>query len=314
MRVASKPVDKRRGRWWRLAGYLTVLLCASTWWTVHRVSAEVAERSLSFGRQLDRMSEIAKGATTLELNGAQLTVTTIVREQSVPALLDRFSALCARDSGGVSEQLDELARKGAHIPEPVAKGSFGVFRVDKEGREGTAACFARTGDGGLMETIRRLDTVLDTGDFAALGQLRYMFVRRIDERQTHAITVSSHGALPLARMFPELGDAPGYDVLEGVRPVAARRLLSARAQQSDLQTAMYESRAAPDVALASYDAPMQARGYELGDLSHVAGSLVAGTRVYLRADQAVLVIAEARDGLTAVSSFRLPGVGFVTVR
>jgi hypothetical protein len=308
---------KREGRWkrWlRLGVFLGALSCASTWWLVHAVSADFSERSLALGRQLDRLSEIARGSTTLELNGARLTLTSVTRDESVAVLLERFASLCARDSGGVSEQLDELAQHGASIPALLRPGAFGVFRTEQGEQEGSAACFARDGDGGLLETIRRIGVVLDSGDFGALGQLRYVFVRRTPDQRSHVLSISSLGVLPLARMFPERGDAPGGDIMDGVRPLGARRLVSARVDGSKLEAAMYESSAQPDAAIAAYDAPMRARGFALGDLRHVEESLAASTRVYMREDDTVLVLANARRDATAVSAFRLPSGGFVTVR
>jgi hypothetical protein len=297
----------------RLGVFLVLVSSVSTWWQVHRVSAELSERSLSFGRQLGKLGELAAQSTTIELNGARMMLTTTMRDEPVHVLLDRFAAVCARDSGGVREQLDELSASGATVPAALQRGAFGVYRTAREDLEGTAACFARKEGGGLMETLRRIDELLDTGDFAALGQLRYMFAKKALNGQSHVIAVSSLGSLPLDRMFPSVGDAPGGDLIDSVRPPRARRILSVRAEGSGLHTAMYESAAEPDGAVAAFDPAMKARGFALGDLRSVEASLVASTRVYLRSDQTVLVVAAPRaEGQTAVSTFRLQGGGFVT--
>jgi hypothetical protein len=299
------------GRWLRLCLFGSCIVAASVWWTVRQAAADFSERSLSLGRQLDTMSELAEGATTIELNGERMLVTSLTRATPVKDLLDKFASLCGRDSGGVAEQSEELLAKGAHVPALLQRGAFGVFRSELDTFDGTAACFARAQGGGLTETIARIEKVLDTGDFAALGQLRYIFARRTADEQTHVITVSSLGRLRLHRMFSE-GDAPGEDIIEGVRPSASRRLLSVKVEGSAIQTAMYESELPPIEALEAYDAPMRKRGFLPGDLSAVAYSLVAETRVFMRQDQMVLVMANQLRGKTAVSAFRLPGGGFVS--
>jgi hypothetical protein len=76
---------------------------------------------------------------------------------------------------------------------------------------------------------------------------------------------------------------------------------------------MYESSVDPESAVTAFDPAMKARGFALGDLRSVQASLVASTRVYLRSDQTVLVVAAPREqGQTAVSTFRLQSGGFVT--
>jgi hypothetical protein len=306
--------ESRSGwRWVRLGAFLIVVSSVSVWWEVRKVSANLAERSLSFGRQLDKLSELSARTTTIELNGARMALTTTVRHESIGVLLDRFAAVCARDSGGVSEQLDELSASGASVPDALKRGAFGVYRSEREDLEGTAACFARQQRGGLMETLRRIDELLETGDFAALGQLRYMFAKKTFGGQSHVIAVSSLGSLPLDRMFPAHGDAPGPDLVDAVRPPRARRLLSVRVDGSSLQTAMYETSLAPEPAVRAFEPALKARGFALGDLASVEASLVASTRVFLRGDQTILVVAAPRgEGQTAVSTFRLQGGGFRT--
>jgi hypothetical protein len=307
--------DGRQGgpvRWrrWRLGLYLAAITTCSTVWLAHRANAELRERALEVGRELDQLGKIAAGTTSFELNGARMALTTITRGESVAVLLDRFSALCARDSGGVSEQLVALGDK---VPAPLQPGAFGVFRAE-EGHEGTAACFARNEGGGLEETIRRLNTLVDSGDFAALGQLRYVFARELGDGLTHVLSVSSLGALPLDRMFPEQGDAPGKDLSFDVRPRGARRLLSASVEGSKLEGALYESTLPPAEALAGYDRPLRELGFERGSLAQIEDSYVENARVFLRKDETVLVFAEPRADHSTVSSFRLQNGGFVSVR
>jgi hypothetical protein len=294
----------------RLGLYLAAIATLSTIFLARRVEAELSERAFSLGRQLDRMSTIAAGTTTFEVNGARMSLTTITREESIPVLLERFAGLCARDSGGVSEQLDELGDK---VPDGLRRGQFGVFRDERE-HEGVAACFARQDGGGLEETARRVQLLAETGDFASLGQLRFLWARDLGNGASHVLSVSSLGALPLDRMFPESGDAPGKDLSFGVRPAGARRLISAHVEGGKLEGALYESKLAPAQALAGYDAPMRELGFARGHLGAVPAEYVEGARVFLRQDETVLVFAQPHETSTTVSSFRLANGGFVSVK
>jgi hypothetical protein len=256
------------------------------------------------------MGAIAAGTTSFALNGARMSLTTITRQESISALLDRFAMLCGRDSGGVSEQLDAL---GDQVPDGLRRGQFGVFRDQRE-REGVAACFARKDGGGLEETLRRVQTLVESGDFASLGQLRLLWAREDGHGARHVLSVSSLGALPLDKMFPASGDAPGRDLSFGVRPASARRLISAHVEGGKLEGALYESTLPPAQALAGYDAPMRRLGFQPGDLSTVPREYVSGARVFLRHDETVLVFAQPHAGSTTVSSFRLANGGFVSVK
>ncbi len=306
--MRNEPTSVRWRRL-RLGLYLTLIGTLSSVWAAHRAGAELSERALSVGRQLDRMSTIAAGTTTFELNGARMSLTTLTRKESIRALLDRFASLCARDSGGVAEQLDSL---GDAIPDGIRSKQFGVFR-DERGQEGTAACFARSEGGGIEETVRRLNQLVETGDFAALGQFRYVFARDLGHGESHVLSVTSLGALPLDVMFPEQGDVPGSDLSFDVRPNGARRLLSAHVEGSKLEGALYESELPPAEALAGYDAPLARQGFQRGNLANAPEQLVRDARVFLRDDETVLVFAEPHEHHTTVSSFRLQNGGFVSV-
>jgi hypothetical protein len=304
--------DRGSVRWRRvrLGLYLAAIATLSTIFLTRRVEAEISERAFSLGRQLDRMGTIAAGTTTFEVNGARMSLTTITRQESIGALLDRFAGLCARDSGGVSEQLDELGDK---VPDGLRREQFGVFRDEKDG-EGVAACFARQDGGGLEETVHRVQRLVETGDFAALGQLRFLWARETGGGDRHVLSVSSLGALPIDKMFPQDGDAPGKDLSFGVRPAGARRLISAQVEGGKLEGALYRSELPPAQALAGYDAPMRDLGFQRGELRAVPAEYVSDARVFLRADETVLVFATPHDDFTTVSSFRLANGGFVSVK
>lgn len=306
-----KRLPERFWAWLRLSGFLLALTAIGGVWQVRRVSAELSEHTLQIGRQLESWKDPQAGTTTLELNGQRLSITSVSSEASIETILDRFTSLCSQSSGGVTEQLEEL---GERVPEVLRSGKFGVFRTQTE-HEGTAACFAREGEGGFEGLFERIEQLVDTGDFAALGQLRYVFARqREGSSLTHVVTVSSLSSLPLVEMFPQDGDAPGRDVL-GARPLRSRRLLSAALDGSKQAGSFYDCDAPAPEALRSLDAPLRAQGFVVDDLAVVADRLPIPARVYVKSNDIVMAMAEPQPGgQSRVSTFRLANGGFVRLQ
>jgi hypothetical protein len=304
---------KRRGMaWLRLALYFAVIVGLSAWWKVRQVSAALSERALSIGRTVESWRDPAAGTSTIRLNGARITITSVSSDDGVAAILDRFTRMCARNSGGMHEELHALIARGAKIPEHVAD-RFGVFRTQDGERQGTAACFARDADGGMSDLLDRVSKLADTGDLAALGQLRYVFAhRREGSSSTHVLTLISHESLLIEQIFPASGDVSGPDLVPGVRPEQARRLISAELEGTSQRAVIYEAHVSAAAALEAYDAALPARGYQRGDLSLVVDSMPALARVYFTPDETLLILAEDLSAQNSqVSAFRLSNGGFV---
>lgn len=305
---------KSRGMGWlRLALYFAVIVALSGWWMARQVSAELSERALSIGRTVESWRDPAAGTSTIRLNGARLTITSVSSEDEVTPILDRFTRMCARNSGGIHEELHSLIARGAKIPEHVAD-RFGVFRAQHGERQGTAACFAREADGGMSNLLARVEKLVETGDLAALGQLRYVFAhRREGSSTTHVLTVISHEAMAIEQIFPAQGDAPGSDLVPGVRPERSRRLISAELEGTHQHAAIYEAEVSAEVALEAYDRALPVRGYARGDLTPVLDQMPAPTRVYFKPDETLLIFAKDRgQHHSQVSAFRLANGGYVS--
>jgi len=301
--------------WLRLAGFVAVVLMLSAWWAVHQVSAYVEERALAIGEHLDSAYDPRAGTSTLSFNGQRMSVTSVSSDQSVKQILDRFTELCGRSSGGITEQIDEFMAAGESVPPGLTGGRFGVLRSDVSERKGYAACFAREGRGGFQDLMTRFQRFSDTGDFASFGQLRYVYARRSEgSDSTHVLTVTGLGKLPLLEMFPDQGDAPGQDVVEGVRPPDARRTLAAQLEGSQMQLTAYESSANAQEALSAYDRQLSPQGYQVTDVQHPDGPLPYPTRVYTKRNDALVVVAkEDGRGHSQVTAFRVPNGGYASL-
>jgi hypothetical protein len=308
---------RRLGRWLRVAAFLFVVVSASAWWKIRQVKANFSELSASVGSELSRLQEIAAGTSTLKINGQRFTMTSATSDESVKTVVDRFSASCMKSTAGLAEQLRDLEANGVKLPAMLSTESVGVLRMEKNENEVTAACFARPGSGGYQDLLARLGHVVDSGDLAELGQLRYVLVRRHGTSDvTHVLAITALGQLPLASMFPDDGDAPGSDLLNTVRPAHARRVISAQLEGTTHETTLYEATGTPEDALGSYDSPLRARGFQLGDLGSAANEMnPIPTRVYFKSDDMVVVLAVQHDESTSlVSAFRLANGGFTALK
>lgn len=299
--------------WLRLFTFASFVLGCSAWWKVRQVSADVSELSSTLGRRLDELQRVADGTTTLRLNGQRFTLTTLTSEASVADVLERFSRSCARQSGGLLEELRELGDRGITLP-PEAASSLGVLRLSRSEDDASAGCFARAGSGGAKDVLERAQRALRSGDLAELGQLRYVFAQRRRSGITHVLTLTALDRIPIATMFPEQGDAPGTDLFDGVRPPGARRVLSARVEGSKQQIALYESHGDPEEGLDGCAEALRAHGFSPGDLSAADGLSPVPTRVYIKPDDSVVWLAAPQDnGKTLLSGFRLGDGGFVSL-
>jgi hypothetical protein len=315
MRIDRHDKTSKVARWLRLGSYLCLIVVGSVWWLAHQAHAEVAERALQVGHELQRIHPAKAGITPMRINGQLLSLSSLVVPHPVAEVLDRFSARCGRDSAGVEEELQTLQQKGAKLPAELSPSVFGVFRSDDDEREGTAACFARSGAGGLQRLAGAMTRAAESGDLAELGQLRYVFARRAqDPNHTHVISVWSQGPLRVAEMFPENGDVPGSDIMPNVRPPAAQRVLASEALNAPYQLALYESSARPDQVLTSYDGQLKKHGYAAVARDALSDKLPVTARIYMREHGAALVVlALPSDGKTLVAALR-PGIeGQVTL-
>ncbi|MEY4581098.1 MAG: hypothetical protein RL701_5801 [Pseudomonadota bacterium] len=303
-------------RWLRLLAFVAIIVGASAWWQVRRASARLTELSSSVGGQLSKMQEVANGTSTLKINGQRVSLTTLTTDASVTDVLDRFTASCMKSTGGLAEELRELEANGAKVPADFPRHALGVLRMEKNEEEASAGCFARSGNGGIRELAERVGRFAESGDLAEFGQLRYVFVRYYAVHAvTHVLTVTSLDRMPIEQMFPTESDAPGADLLDGVRPAHARRMLSARLEGSKHEMSLYETDRDPELALSSYDEPLHARGFTSGDLSAADGMNPVPTRVYFKQDDIVVVLAAPQDNhKTMVSAFRLANGGFASMR
>lgn len=308
----SSPRPKRRALW--LGLYFTALSLLAGVVVTRRVAAEMSERSMALGRRLDSFRDLSGKVTELSWNGQALALSTLVVEQPVEQVLTRFVALCNDDMGAMAGELTVALGAGA-LGEP-AVGLLRRALVPQslaEDGTGYAVCLAGLGEGGLAGLGERARRFAAARDISELGQLRYAYLRKVDDQRTHVLLVTADGSLALDKIVPREGqDAEGDDIIPGVRPAESTRLIVARAKGTPHAFTAYQSRLAADAALADYTQKLRAKGYARADFP--TGKVEANdssdasrifTEAYRRGPEAFVVASRRQDQGSVLSVVQL---------
>lgn len=274
------------------------------------VRAHADERILDAGTELLSYARATQldGARTLIVNGLAVHVLSGSTRDSVSALLDTFHARCQRTSGG----LDRLPRElpGQRRRPRIAERALDPVLRHDDARGGYVACLdlgaASLPPRDLVERIRRF---LANGDVSEVGDVRFAWAFGT-ETGTHYVAVYTEGPMPLAKIFPTRGDAPGSDVLGVPRPARARRVLSAFQRDASPMVASYESELAPEAALALFRGQLARHGSSVESTTTTASAASDGAphlpHLLVGRDRSVLAFASpATNGKTLLTIVRL---------
>lgn len=297
----------------RLCAYVAALQVLAVIIVAQQARAAVERWIVDAGGLLSAISSDDDSATgglgatrTLVLNGAELHMAVGKSPATLERVLDRAQQHCVARGGAIGQQLREAldARQTSSIEVTPEDGMLdGVLRIQDEMR-GVVGCL----DVGAQrlswsELRRRAREVMRSGDVSALGFMRWVRAER-GTQGTVYVALWSDASLPIAAMFPALGDAPGVDVHGVPRPQHARRLLSVLQEGNDKAIVVYELRGQPmRAAHDAYLAQLTAAGFSL-DGSSPAGALGV---IATRAEQSVVVTfaqASADQVLATISALR----------
>jgi hypothetical protein len=249
----------------RAATVFTVLACLGLALIARSVRGEVGEKALGLGKDLAAFADLVSGSHQVMLNGETIYLSSTIADQDKREILDRFEAHCQEYSGGLFEEFaklpkakqDELAKKT-----PITWGMrFGMVRNENDD-EGMIVCIAQNGGGGVAGVVERLTRLTETWDLAALGNLRYVFVRRIEDGRSHVLTSFTEGSFNLDRVLGLKGEAAGIDPPGAPRPPDSRRILSVSADGAPYGVQSFQSGASPTEIKKFYDDTMPKLGWE----------------------------------------------------
>lgn len=293
MRPSQIHHPSRRRRALQVVLYAGLVSALAGGLCAHRAAAELRERSVGLGKKLESFAGLAGRTTALSFNGASFSLSTRVIDEPVERVLERFVARCGEDTKLLAE---ELGARSA-----LASGFFQRLLVMRDmlaDDAATAVCLGGLGEGGLSGLSARVQAFASSGDVSELGQLRYTYMRGAGQK-THVILVSSEGPLQLAELFPsDARDVAGPDVVPGVRPDSATRILAAAAADTPHIMNVYRVHAAPHAAISDYGGKLEALGYHAiwipsGHGTHYeVASDATHTRAYMRGTHAVITTSQ----------------------
>lgn len=234
----------------RASALAALIAAGALLWIGHRVHARSERFLIELG---DHMMQYAGArhqteAQPLSINGASFFLRIGSVDADVGELLDHFHAKCLDRNGRLHAQWANVAeRRKIELPSQIS-GLDGVFRGEANDA-GVVACFETGRDVLPPELLlARARRALQTGDLSALGDIRYVYVKR-GASSSLFVALWSEGAVNFRAMFPARGDAPGRD-LDGVpRPSGSTRILATEAKQGDAAFNVYRSSAKPAAEL-----------------------------------------------------------------
>jgi len=244
-------------RWLRRALLLSSCAFLSMFFAWRTVRAELAQRALDASAPILDLPAAWSSAAPRELwlNGGHVRVLTGLSDLPLPALMSRLEQSCRARSQLAPSRLRELA--GTALPSLLD----GVLRADAP-QSGLIACFELGGRplgvSGLLGKLQRFARELD---LAELGNVHV--VRAAARPQgTFFVVVSTLGALPLTKLFPAAGDAPGLDFSAAGRPLDSRRVFTALQEGGEPTIVIYESGRALAPLLDEYAGRLVRAGFE----------------------------------------------------
>jgi hypothetical protein len=267
---------------------ILVVLLASCLRSAH---ARLGEALLGFGAQLSKMQDLNANSAPrqLNINGLSMGVLTLSTKLGVGDALDRFQEQC-RQHGGLQ------------VPQAVAnklRSARNAFdgTIRQEGQnEGMLACVDSGHPLTLRELTERLAAFRDSGDLAALGELRYIFARRSGVTTT-LLVFWTEGSAPLLKIFPPSGNAPGRDPENVPRFAGSRRVLSATEHGAPYHLTLYKAEKQSPATLCSwYHGALTAGGWLAAP-----GSSAAAIRAQ-RGGRNIVVACSAAKGGGAVAT------------
>lgn len=245
----------------RAGGYVAALSLALGAFQLRSAHAEVKNRTVELGRQMLQLAQASQhDVNKLSMNGQPMWVGSSLSTDSVGDVLDRYEADCAKNAAQPPESWRELATKTAEQKAEKPGMASGIMRGgDRD--EGTVVCFTK-GEGSKPTVKEALKTFAETGELGALGNLRYVYVKKSDRGNTIVLTAWTDDKFNLADLVPPEGtEAPGSDFPEIPRPPTSMRLLSAQVEGTPFGMNVYRSKQGPANVVSFYDGEMAKRGW-----------------------------------------------------
>lgn len=312
----------RGNTWHRRFGVARVVMFGCVLGTVamvsaaHRAKADVGEAAVALGRDLIPLADVLGRTTSISLNGEHIFMGSVMTDEPVTSVLDRFQANCGENPGPFSEVIQQLNnipadKRVGELKDPHLSGN--AFR-EESGNEGTVLCITKGSKSG--STYEKAMTAFgQTRDLGSLGKLRYAYARKTSSGSTAVLSAWTEDSFNIDKLMPADGSEPaGTDGGEVARPPSSRRTISAHVEGTPYGVRMYTTTESEANLITFYDADMAKKGWarhtlaEHKDMKPENDPGLKGTHLYTKGSGQAIVQLASEDGATSVSICEL-GVG-----
>ncbi|CAN5342465.1 hypothetical protein BH09MYX1_BH09MYX1_06050 [soil metagenome] len=250
----------------RVLGYGLAVTAVITGVAARNAVADVGNEGLRIGHDLDKLGDLLGDTQQLTLNQQNIFFSQAVSHDGTAAVLDKFETNCNQDSAISGADWQDIA-DAKLAPTKVDHGFLHIGTVRKEepdGKGGMVLCFKRPPGATQKSFTDAMQEFHDTGDFAALGFLRYVHVSTSDG-ETKVQTIWTNGSFNVNKLLPPAdgGDTVGSDSPTMPRPNNGQRILTATATGTPYAVRMYVTGQAQAAVLDSYDQEMTNRGWAI---------------------------------------------------
>jgi hypothetical protein len=247
-------------------GLVATAVVASFGFVAFRVGeARAATLGQAFGDELLTVGEsratgeLSRDFYKVQLNGQTLYSSNARTPMAMRDVLNYFADQCKTHATGLRETFKDIDGSLAKL-DPTT-GAPGALIVHKEADDrGYVFCVAPDHGLSMPELIERMGRLDATGDFATVGDMRYVVARKTPNG-TRVVTAWTEGTFDVSRMFDPSGDVPGEDFGNVPRPDGARRTVSATIEGGPGGLNGYLVKGTPAEVRAQVDRKLSAAGW-----------------------------------------------------
>lgn len=245
----------------RMFGYFSVLGVVCAGLTVRNARAEVGDRSIELGRQMFALANATHNdVTKVNLNGQTMFVGSAIAKDDVLGVLNRYEKHCRSNAAQSVDSWREIATGDAETQNSNGFFTSGLIRSGND-QEGTVICFVRS-EKSKASAKEAISTFTETGELGALGQLRYVYVKRTPSGKAHVLTAWTMDKFSIKEIMPEEGkDVPGSDFSEVPRLPDSQRVLATQVEGTPFGVNVYRTTMGQDQVVKFYDEQMIKRGW-----------------------------------------------------
>jgi len=247
----------------RVLAYGLVVTGGITALAARSAMADVGTEGLRIGHDLEKLGDLLGDTQKVTLNQQDIFFSQAASHDSAGVVLSRFEANCNEDPAISGVDWNDIADSKVSPAKPRNLLNIGTIRKEEpDGAGGMVLCFRRPDGQNQKSLTDAMQEFRETGDFAALGYLRYVHVSAFGG-ETKVQTIWTNGSFNINHLMPpdNGSDTPGSDSPTMPRPAFGQRILTATAVGTPYAVRMYTTSQTQAAVLEFYDREMSNRGW-----------------------------------------------------